>query len=107
VTLNAAKKCDFKIEPQETDILSNDQTIYWSSYPRFESNMMQLQDKAIIITGASSGIGATAATLFSKEGAKLVLGARREKELNAVAETVTQNGGSVIPQFLAGIVSRN
>ncbi|GAU85391.1 hypothetical protein BIWAKO_05338 [Bosea sp. BIWAKO-01] len=34
---------------------------------------MELEDKAIIITGASSGIGAAAALLFAAEGAKLVM----------------------------------
>lgn len=35
-----------------------------------------LQDKVVIITGASSGIGRAAALLFSAEGAAVVLNAR-------------------------------
>ena len=46
-------------------------------------NAMELDNKTIIITGASSGIGAAAATLFAAEGANLVLGARRLAELSA------------------------
>ena len=42
---------------------------------------MLLKDKVIIVTGASSGNGAAAALKFAKQGAKLVLGARREAEL--------------------------
>jgi len=42
---------------------------------------MELKDKTILITGASSGIGAAAAILFASEGANVVLGARREAEL--------------------------
>ena len=38
---------------------------------------MELASKTIIITGASSGIGAAAARLFASEGANVVLGARR------------------------------
>ena len=57
---------------------------------------MQLKDKAVIITGASSGIGAAAAMLFAKEGAKLVLGARREKELMSVTGQITQSNGKAI-----------
>ena len=38
---------------------------------------MELKGKTIIVTGASSGIGASAATLFAAEGANLVLTARR------------------------------
>ena len=42
-------------------------------------------DKIIVITGASSGIGATFAQLAGGRGAKLVLAARRETELSKVA----------------------
>ena len=38
---------------------------------------MQLDNKTIIVTGASSGIGAAAAVMFAAEGANVVLGARR------------------------------
>lgn len=37
---------------------------------------MELENKTIIVTGASSGIGAAAARLFSREVANVVLGAR-------------------------------
>jgi len=45
---------------------------------------MELENKSIIITGASSGIGAAAASLFAAEGANVVLGARRSAELEAL-----------------------
>ncbi|MCI4664558.1 MAG: SDR family oxidoreductase [Neomegalonema sp.] len=54
---------------------------------------MQLRDKTVIIAGASSGIGAAAAHLFAKEGASLVLAARREEELKRVADQITERGG--------------
>jgi NAD(P)-dependent dehydrogenase (short-subunit alcohol dehydrogenase family) len=54
---------------------------------------MELQDKTIIITGASSGIGKAAALLFAAEGAKVVLGARRADPLAAVADQINQAGG--------------
>ena len=38
---------------------------------------MNLKGKVVLITGASSGFGAEAAALFAKEGAKVVLAARR------------------------------
>ena len=44
-----------------------------------------LQDKWVLITGASSGFGAAAATAFAAEGAKLLLGARRLDRLERVA----------------------
>jgi NAD(P)-dependent dehydrogenase (short-subunit alcohol dehydrogenase family) len=47
--------------------------------------MNLLDGKVAIITGASSGIGAATARLFAREGAKLVLVARRQAELDALA----------------------
>lgn len=52
-----------------------------------------IQDKVIIITGASSGIGAATARLLAARGAKVVLGARREKELKQLSEEIAQAGG--------------
>ncbi|KXF76700.1 short-chain dehydrogenase [Paramesorhizobium deserti] len=65
---------------------------------------MELQNKSIIITGASSGIGAAAALLFAAEGANLVLGARRSAELEALAGQINRGGGSGRAVFLAGDV---
>src|SRR3954469_24573248 len=46
-----------------------------------------LNGKAIVITGASDGIGAALATFVGSHGAKVVLAARREEALHAVAAT--------------------
>jgi NAD(P)-dependent dehydrogenase (short-subunit alcohol dehydrogenase family) len=48
--------------------------------------MALLTDKVTIVNGASRGIGAAAARLFSAEGAKLVLAARSEGPLQALAD---------------------
>lgn len=55
---------------------------------------MELKNKTVIITGASSGIGAAAAHLFAANGANLVLGARRKAELEAVTEQINRNRGN-------------
>jgi short-subunit dehydrogenase len=47
--------------------------------------MLPVKNKTVWITGASSGIGEALAYQFAKEGAKLVLSARRESELQRVA----------------------
>jgi hypothetical protein len=64
---------------------------------------MQLENKTILITGASSGIGKAAAHLFARQGARLVLGARRAPELSEIADEICKIGGKAIP--LAGDVT--
>ncbi|MGW0560697.1 SDR family NAD(P)-dependent oxidoreductase [Streptomyces sp. NPDC003016] len=51
-----------------------------------------LQDKVIFITGASSGIGAAAASVFAREGAAVVLAARRKERLSAVVAELNDKG---------------
>lgn len=48
----------------------------------------------VVITGASSGIGREAAHRFASEGASIVLAARNEQALSAVAEEVVDLGGT-------------
>ena len=52
----------------------------------------KLADKVVLITGASSGIGADAARLFAKEGCIVVLAARRMDRLAALAEQIRAGG---------------
>lgn len=52
-----------------------------------------LEDKVVMVTGASSGIGAAAARLFAAEGAAVVLVARREDRLDALAKEIADSGG--------------
>ncbi|NVB41457.1 SDR family oxidoreductase [Pseudenhygromyxa sp. WMMC2535] len=55
-------------------------------------------DKVIVITGASSGIGAGIAHELGRAGAKLCLGARRLDRLQEVAAAATAEGGAAIVQ---------
>lgn len=59
-----------------------------------------MTDKVIIITGASSGIGAATAKRLAEAGAKIVLGARRKDKLKALAEDIKAAGGEAIYQTL-------
>ena len=59
-----------------------------------------MQGKVIIITGASSGIGAATARLLAARGAKVVLGARREDKLKALTDDIRAAGGEAIYQVL-------
>jgi NAD(P)-dependent dehydrogenase (short-subunit alcohol dehydrogenase family) len=52
-----------------------------------------LEGKIVIVTGASSGIGKAAALAFGREGAIVVVSARREKEGAEVAQAIINAGG--------------
>jgi len=62
-------------------------------------NGLLLKDKVAIVTGASSGIGREIALTFAREGAKVVLAARREAKLKEVVREVLSHGGEslVVP----------
>ena len=64
--------------------------------------MTALFNKIAIVTGASSGIGYATSKLFASEGAKVVAGARRRSELDALVEEITHAGGHAVA--LAGDV---
>ncbi len=58
---------------------------------------MRLENKAIVVTGASSGIGKSIVERFVKEGASVVAAARRTDRLNALAESLAGEAGRIIP----------
>ena len=64
--------------------------------------MTALSNKVAIITGASSGIGYATAKLFARVGAKVVVAARRQAELDSLVEEIAQTGGHAVA--LAGDV---
>ncbi len=64
--------------------------------------MPRLKEKVAIVTGASSGIGRATALLFAAEGARVVVGARRKDELDALVAEIASAGGDAVA--LAGDV---
>jgi NADP-dependent 3-hydroxy acid dehydrogenase YdfG len=56
----------------------------------------EIKDKVVVITGASSGLGEATARRLAREGAKLVLGARRLERLRALAEELSLGDDAVV-----------
>ena len=56
--------------------------------------MLNIQDKVILITGASSGIGEACARLLAEKGARLLLGARRTERLEQLVSEIREAGGN-------------
>ena len=62
-----------------------------------------LADKVVVVTGASTGIGAEAARLFAREGASVVLTARTAERLAEVTDEITKEGGTA--SYVPGEIS--
>ncbi|MGE5655227.1 MAG: SDR family oxidoreductase [Actinomycetota bacterium] len=58
--------------------------------------MISIQGQIVLITGASSGIGAACARVFAQGGAKLILAARRMERIKQVAAELIKNLGSEV-----------
>jgi NAD(P)-dependent dehydrogenase (short-subunit alcohol dehydrogenase family) len=67
-----------------------------SSSPAGPHAAGRLHGKVALVTGASSGIGEAAAKALAAQGARVVLAARRQAELDRVAEKITAAGGSAL-----------
>jgi short-subunit dehydrogenase len=59
--------------------------------------MAVLASRVAVVTGASTGIGAGLAAMLAAEGATVVLAARRERELDQVADGIRRQGGVAVP----------
>ena len=57
---------------------------------------MKISESILIITGASSGIGAATARELARRGATVVLAARRAEELNRIANDITHLGKNAL-----------
>jgi 3(or 17)beta-hydroxysteroid dehydrogenase len=57
---------------------------------------MRLENKAALITGAASGMGASMARIFAREGAKVVVADMLEEEGRAVVDDITRANGAAV-----------
>jgi NAD(P)-dependent dehydrogenase (short-subunit alcohol dehydrogenase family) len=79
-------------------------------------NPLQLSDRTILVTGASSGIGRTTSKLLSELGARVVLVGRNEERLqqtraelrsdNHVVESFDLSNPDLISEWFAGLVEK-
>lgn len=58
---------------------------------------MKLKNKSVVITGASSGMGKAIVERFAQEGANIIAVARRKERLDALADSLKEAPGKVIP----------
>ena len=65
--------------------------------------MKLLKDKTVVITGGGRGIGKAVARAYANEGARLLLIARTEKELERTQKELQRTGARV--EIMAGDVS--
>lgn len=66
---------------------------------------MNFEDKVILVTGASTGIGADAARHLAKMGGKIALVGRSEKRLNVVIEKIIDDGSPTPLAIVADVTS--
>lgn len=61
---------------------------------------MDLRGAVAVVTGASAGIGEVTSVLLAREGAAVVLAARRMERLEAIARAIERRGGRALPVAL-------
>ena len=66
------------------------------SFQKRGENKMRLENKVVIVTGATSSIGRASALLFAKEGAKVVAAGRRKDLGESLIEEIKAAGGEAV-----------
>lgn len=61
--------------------------------PNYKAALMNLKDKVSVVTGGSSGIGRTIASLLASNGARVIICARTIEDLRNTSEIIKTDGG--------------
>ena len=64
---------------------------------------MSIENKVVLVTGGSSGIGEAIARRLADSGAKVMLTARREDRLKTITDEIVKKGGQAA--YKAGVVT--
>jgi NAD(P)-dependent dehydrogenase (short-subunit alcohol dehydrogenase family) len=72
-------------------------TIYKFGIKKEMRKMGRLDSKVALVTGASAGMGNDIAKLFAKEGASVVVIARRKERLADLVAQIEADGGKALP----------
>ena len=78
-----------------------------SGYDERMGKRSEVEDHIVFITGASSGIGAACALAFAREGARLLLAARRVERLEAMEVELLQAGAAAVHCFHLDVQNRS
>ena len=58
--------------------------------------MKKFQDKVVLITGGSRGLGKSMSLGFAREGAKVIIASRKQENCTALANSIVEQGGQAI-----------
>lgn len=80
-------------------------TVYFHLLTRIQHNAMSYEGKVILITGASSGIGAVCAEYFAKEKALLALNGRNAEKFEILIQKIKESGVELEPLVILADVA--